>query len=78
MTNSNKRIASSRSQDDSAAKVVNLYQVRPEMALAHLKRTTGLEFDTMPQSLVNFHGQPGNESSRGEPPMLTDVVDGHG
>lgn len=59
-------------------KVVHIYQVRPEMALEHLKRTTGLEFDSVPESLV--HDREGAapdlvEESEPEPPILTDVVD---
>jgi hypothetical protein len=55
--------------------VVHIYQVRPEMALEHLRRTTGLEFDPMPENLVGQ--QPTGRSGRmaGEPPLLTDVVD---
>ena len=34
--------------------VIRLYQVRPEMALEHLKRATGLNFDEMPESLVTL------------------------
>lgn len=34
--------------------VIRLYQVRPEMALEHLKRTTGLNFDEVPQSLATL------------------------
>lgn len=33
-------------------KVIRLYDVKPEMALEHLKRSTGLDFSDPPQSLV--------------------------
>ncbi len=77
MTSTLKRSATRQSQDDSANKVVHLYQVRPELALAHLKRTTGLDFDSVPQSLVN-HTNQASDDEYSEPPLLTDVVKGHG
>jgi len=58
-------------------KVVHIYQVRPELALEHLKRTTGLEFDTVPESLVQEREpatRPLAEDIDPEPPILTDVV----
>lgn len=51
--------------------VVHIYQVRPEMALEHLRRTTGLEFDPMPENLV----RDAEGSSEEEPPLLTEIVD---
>lgn len=73
MTSTIKHSATGQSQDDSASKVVHLYQVRPELALEHLKRTTGLDFDSVPLSLVNH-----DSDDYSEPPLLTDVVKGHG
>ncbi|MEX2320789.1 MAG: hypothetical protein WD668_05505 [Saccharospirillum sp.] len=67
-----------QSQDDSANKVVHLYQVRPALALEHLKRTTGLDFDSVPQSLVNGNTQEGHDDGYSKPRTLTDVVKGHG
>lgn len=55
--------------------VVHIYQVRPEMALEHLRRTTGLEFDPMPENLVNDAAAELGGSSEAEPPLLTDIVD---
>lgn len=59
--------------------VIRLSQRKPELALERLKRTTGLDFDAMPQSLAayaevelekyRFH------SVSAQPPVLTDVVD---
>lgn len=77
MTSRLKRSTTRQSQDDSASKVVHLYQARPELALAHLKRTTGLDFDSVPQSLVN-QTSDASEKEFSEPPLLTDVVKGHG
>lgn len=77
MTSTVKRRGTRQSQDDSANKVVHLYQVRPELALEHLKRTTGLDFDSVPQSLVN-HESEVSDDEYSEPPLLTDVVKGHG
>lgn len=77
MTSTLKHSATRQSQDDSASKVVHLYQVRPELALEHLKRTTGLDFDSVPQSLVN-HVDQASDDEYSEPPLLTDVVKGHG
>lgn len=79
MTSTLKRSTARRSQDDSASKVVHLYQVRPELALAHLKRTTGLDFDSVPQSLVNHVNLAKKDDDRySEPPILTDVVECRG
>lgn len=68
---------SSRSAEPKKDKVVHIYQVRPEMALEHLKRTTGLDFESLPESLVNDleprATQGGNTDP--EPPILTDVVE---
>lgn len=78
MTSTLKHSATRQSQDDSASKVVHMYQVRPELALEHLKRTTGLDFDSVPQSLVNLANQTSEDGNYSEPPLLTDVVKGHG
>lgn len=77
MTSTLRKRTDGQSQEDSANKVVHLYQVRPELALAHLRRTTGLDFDSMPHSLVN-HNRPASKDEASEPPLLTDVVKGHG
>lgn len=55
--------------------VVHIYQVRPEMALEHLRRNTGLEFDPMPENLVNEDPREIEGSPEADPPLLTDVVD---
>lgn len=55
--------------------VVHIYQVRPEMALEHLRRSTGLEFDSMPENLVRFDSNGKGVDAEVEPPLLTDVVD---
>lgn len=52
--------------------VIRLYDVRPELALEHLKRSTGLDFDAVPQSLATFVLQAEEPE---EPPVLTEVVD---
>lgn len=78
MTFSHKHSAARQSQDDSASKVVHLYQVRPELALEHLKRATGLDFESMPQSLVNANSGHNDDSILTEPPLLTEVVEGRG
>jgi hypothetical protein len=78
MTFTHKQTATRQSQDDSANKVVHLYQVRPELALEHLKRTTGLDFDSIPQSLVNSDSDNRDQAERSEPPLLTEVVEGRG
>lgn len=56
--------------------VIRLYDVKPEMALEHLKRTTGLEFDGLPQNLADrvepIHAFMNEHSV---PPILTDIVD---
>lgn len=78
MSASRKGVATQSSKTRTDNKVVHIYQVRPELALEHLKRTTGLEFDTVPESLVHDrepvpHSQAGDCDP--EPPILTDVVD---
>lgn len=63
---------------EAESKVIHIYQVRPEMALEHLKRTTGLDFDSVPESLVYDQEapvQPTFDEFDAEPPILTDVVD---
>lgn len=55
--------------------VVHIYQVRPEMALEHLRRTTGLEFDPMPENLAGADSKAMKGGQDIEPPLLTDVVD---
>jgi hypothetical protein len=78
MSFTHKQSATRQSQDVSASKVVHLYQVRPELALEHLKRTTGLDFDSIPLSLVNSDSGSSDETIRTEPPLLTEVVEGRG
>ena len=78
MSASRKGAASQSSSVRANNKVVHIYQVRPELALEHLKRTTGLEFDTVPESLVHDREpvtRPRVEDSDPEPPILTDVVE---
>lgn len=58
--------------------VIRLYDVRPEMALERLKRSTGLDFNKQPESLVQLVRR--NEALRMRvdevsPPVLIDVVD---
>jgi len=62
--------------------VIRLYDVKPEMALEHLKRSTGLDFDDMPQNLVmTTHKQSSfgmtdmdDSEFKCAPPILTDIV----
>lgn len=60
--------------------IIRLYDVKPELALEHLNRSTGLEFDRMPQNLAQLVVQDKNlmkgftGSEQNEPPILTDVV----
>ncbi len=60
--------------------VIRLYDVKPEMALDHLNRATGLDFEKMPQNLADLaNGKIGTltlpaEDIVGVPPILTDVV----
>ncbi|WP_320822432.1 hypothetical protein [Reinekea sp.] len=59
--------------------VIRLYDKRPEMALAHLKRETGLDFDQTPQNLVNIEQHSSPVPSRfanydNDLPVLTDIV----
>jgi len=65
--------------------VIRLYDIKPEMALEHLKRATGLDFDQAPQnlaSLVNL-ASSGQRSEQlpsrfdnydNDLPVLTDIV----
>jgi hypothetical protein len=53
--------------------VIRLYDVKPEMALEHLKRSTGLEFDDVPQNLAGLV-EP-LEAPEQVPPVLTDIVE---
>jgi hypothetical protein len=53
--------------------VIRLYDVKPEMALEHLKRSTGLDFSDVPQSLVNSN--KATVEAMAVPPILTDIVD---
>jgi hypothetical protein len=55
--------------------VIRLYDVKPEMALEHLKRSTGLEFSDLPQSLVRANQPAKVQDSMQVPPILTDIVD---
>ncbi len=78
MSASRKDVIRQPYNSDSDSKVIHLYQVRPEMALEHLKRTTGLDFDSVPESLVYEREAPVNHYGAEfdpEPPILTDVVD---
>lgn len=57
--------------------VIRLYDVKPEMALEHLKRSTGLDFDQMPENLAGLVETPVETKRRQEEdlaPILTDVV----
>lgn len=58
--------------------VIRLSQKRPEMALEHLKRATGLDFDAIPQSLVNLAEQEltSHLKKENQAPVLTDIVEG--
>lgn len=60
-----------------SGKVVHIYQVRPELALEHLKRTTGLDFDGLPESLVHELSGRADQgvAAPADPPILTDVVE---
>lgn len=55
----------------STSNVIRLYDVRPEMALEHLKRSTGLDFDAMPENLAEHVEKEASST----PPLLTDIVD---
>lgn len=59
--------------------VIRLYQRKPELALQHLKRTTGLDFDAMPQSLAAYAEAElekyRDQAEDAQPPILTDIVD---
>lgn len=58
--------------------VIRLYDVRPEMALEHLKRSTGLSFDNPPSSLASLvRKQEVVQVAECDvaPPVLVDVVD---
>lgn len=57
--------------------VIRLYDVKPEMALEHLKRSTGLDFDQMPENLAGLVESPAETKRRQDEdlaPILTDVV----
>jgi len=55
--------------------VIRLYDVKPEMALEHLKRSTGLDFKGMPQNLVGSSKiEEEFEFDFESVPVLTDVV----
>lgn len=54
--------------------VIRLYDVKPEMALEHLKRTTGLDFESVPESLAELANQSRVKPELSEPPVLTDIV----
>lgn len=60
--------------------VIRLYDVKPELALQHLNRTTGLNFDEMPQSLAGqltedpFADFDFDFEEEAAPPILTEVV----
>ena len=50
-------------------KVIAINKKRPEQALEHLCRLTGLEFHTMPESLVNptFHASQSHTAPENSP-----------
>ena len=62
--------------------VVRLYDVKPELALEHLKRSTGLDFDDLPPNLARLVRAPASADIDSEwmtdcdsaPPILTDIV----
>ena len=53
--------------------VIRLYDVKPELALEHLKRSTGLDFDSLPPNLADAIEQSQRDSE--QPPLLTDIVE---
>jgi hypothetical protein len=57
--------------------VIRLYDVKPELALEHLKRSTGLDFDDLPPNLAaSIEPAKDVEMTEDElPPVLTDIVD---
>lgn len=57
--------------------VIRLYDVKPELALEHLKRSTGLDFDGLPPNLAAaVEKGPSAIADMDElPPVLTDIVD---
>lgn len=57
--------------------VIRLYDARPELALEQLKRTTGLNFDELPQNLANLIKESQRKTAVGalRPPILMDVVE---
>lgn len=57
--------------------VIRLYDVKPELALQHLNRSTGLNFEDMPQNLaelVTDSRVAEFEVEENAPPILTDIV----
>lgn len=57
--------------------VIRLYDVKPELALEHLKRSTGLDFNDLPQNLANqMTAHTSFEEEHDDLlPILTDIVD---
>lgn len=56
--------------------VIRLYDVKPELALEHLKRSTGLDFDDLPQNLAaSIEPEKEVEMIENDLPVLTDIVD---
>ncbi|EAR10907.1 hypothetical protein [Reinekea blandensis] len=53
--------------------VIRLYDVKPELALEHLKRSTGLDFDELPENLADRVEKTSGHQP--VPPVLTDIVD---
>lgn len=53
--------------------VIRLYDVKPELALEHLKRSTGLDFDELPENLA--HRIDEKSGQQAVPPVLTDIVE---
>jgi hypothetical protein len=54
--------------------VIHLYDARPDLVLEHIKRSTGLDFDALPQNLAELIRQS-QEENEVSPPILTDVVE---
>ena len=54
--------------------VIRLYDARPDLVLEHIKRSTGLDFDALPQNLAELVRES-QEEKEGIPPILTDIVE---
>ncbi len=57
--------------------VIRLYDARPELALEQLKRTTGLDFEELPQNLADYIKKAQNieTTDSSQPPILTEIVE---